>query len=324
MKASVIIAAVASTLAVVYGYNENPVVQSPKNMTYNAGMKIPITWKEATTGHVNIDLVNMYRNVLDTPYSIAFGVPAAEGKYMWEVPADLKTAVGYQVRVWGSFQPKSIDSYGNSALFTVFNDLPQAVNNFKVTSPSKANPCRIDGPCKITWDFPKTINPPADVDVVLYKIGDPLPVAKLATVKASDKEYVWNVPADMNLLELGPVFISVDGSGVAHEAPKMASNMGANSEAFKVEKQLPPPPRDEKAEAEAAAKAKEEAEKAEAEKKAKEEEEQKAADELEKKREEELKKRQQALNKKNAAASGQQVAAAVVVLSAMVAALPFF
>lgn len=325
MKVSLALSAVASTLAVVYAYNENPVVSSPKNMTYSAGMKIPITWKQASTGHVNIDLVNMYRNVLDTPYSIATSVPAADGKFEWTIPADLKTAVGYQIRVWGAFQPKSVDNFGNSALFTVFNDIPNAVNNFIVVSPSKSSPCHLDGACEITWDYPKTINGPQDVDIVLYEVGNPVPLKKLATVSAADKKFVWDVPADAELLKHGNVFISVDGSGVPHEAPKMASNMGANSEAFKM---APPQPKIEdsaeykaqkaKEEAEKEAKEKEEAEKEreEAEKKAQEE-----ADE-QKKREDELKKKQRTQGKN--AATSNQVAVTAAVLCAMVAALPFF
>lgn len=326
MKASLFLSALASTLAVVYAYNENPSVNSPKNMTYNAGMKIPITWSKATTGFVNIDLTNIYRNVLEQPYSIAVGVPAESGKFDWEIPADLKTAVGYQVRVWGAYQPKIIDNTGNSALFTIFNDIPGAVNNFIVTSPKKGNPCRVGEACEITWDYPKTINGPKDVDIVLYQVGNPVPLQKLATVSAADKKFVWEVPADSQLLKTGNVFISVDGSGVPHEAPKMASNMGANSEAFAISTPLPKiedtpeykakKEQEEKEKAEKEAKEQEEAEKEEAEKKAKEEEEE------QKKREEELNKKQR--TKAKNAGSVNQVAVSAAVLCAMVAFLPFF
>jgi flagellar biosynthesis GTPase FlhF len=123
----------------------------------------------------------------------------------------------------------------------------------------------------------------------------------------------------------GNVFISVDGSGVPHEAPKMASNMGANSEAFKM---APSQPKIEdsaeykaqkaKEDAEKKAKEEEEAEKEreEAEKKAKEEEDE------QKKREDELKKKQRTQGKN--AATSNQVAITAAVLCAMVAAIPFF
>lgn len=324
MQTSSLLAALATTLAVVYASNENPVVQSPKNMTYNAGMKIPVTWDKATTGYVNIDLVNLYRNVLDTPYSIAIAVPGQQGKFEWEIPADLKSAVGYQVRVWGAYQPKSMDNFGNSDLFTIFNDIPNAVNNFIVTSPSKCSPCRVGTPCKITWDYPKTVNAPADVDIVLYQVGDQVPLQKLATVKASDKQFVWDVPADSALLKNGNVFISVDGSGVPHEVPKMASNMGANSEAFAIGAAIPAPV--ESAEQKAA---REQAEKEAEEKKQKEaddeaEKKKKEDEENEKKNKEEQEK-QKNVKKLNAnSATTRNVALSMVALSAMVAALPFF
>ncbi len=326
MKASVIVAAVASTLAVVYGYNENPSVASPKNMTYNAGMKIPITWKDSSTGYVNIDLINMYRNVLEQPYNIAVGVPAKEGKFEWTIPADLKTAVGYQIRVWGAYQPKSVDSFGNSAMFTIFNDIPNAVNNFIVTSPNKASPCRIGEACKITWDYPTTINAPLDVDVVLYAVGNPVPLQKLATVRASDKQFTWDVPADSTLLKAGNVFISVDGSGIPHEAPKMASNMGANTEAFQVSTPLPKPVESAEQKADREAKEKEETEKKakeEEDERLKEEEEAKKAEEEAKKKAEDDEKNKKKAQSKNSA-SAKQVTASLVVFGAMIAALPFF
>jgi len=199
------------------------------------------------------------------------------------------------------------------------------VNNFIVTSPSKSNPCRIDGPCKITWDFPATINAPADVDIVLYQVGNPVPLAKLATVSASDKQYIWDVPSDKSLLSQGNVFISVDGSGTPHEAPKMASNMGANSDAFKIAEPIPVPVEtpEQKAQREQDEKEKEEAE---AKKRAQEEE-----DERKKQEEEEAKKRDEINNNKkkraqakNSASNSNQVAITMLVLSAMVALLPIF
>jgi outer membrane biosynthesis protein TonB len=168
------------------------------------------------------------------------------------------------------------------------------------------------------------------VDVVLYQVGNPVPLAKLATVSAADKQFTWDVPADSQLLKQGNVFISVDGSGVPHEAPKMASNMGANSEAFVVSTPLP---KIEDTPEYKAQKEKEDKEKAEKEAKEQKEQEEKDAKEAEekakqeeeeaKKREEELKKKQRTQSK-NSGASSNQVAVSAAVLCAMVAILPFF
>lgn len=281
----------------------NPQVLEPKNMTYNAGMTIPIKWSGAKTGFVNIDVINVYRDVLSRPVTIASGVPADKGIFQWKIPSILKTAVGYKIRVWGAYQPEKSDLEGVSQMFTVFNDIPDAVNNFIVLTPNSKKPCAVNYPCMITWDYPETIDPPNQVHLGLYRVGDSKPAYKIATVNAAEKSFKWQVPNDPTLLQ-GNVFIAVDGSGVAPAGPKMASSMGANSQAFSITEKPIKTAEEIKAEKEAAEKAKKDAE----EKKAMEEEKKKNEALEKKKREEEqkaLRKKEQEKNKQQPKPAGR-------------------
>lgn len=225
----------------------NPKVVSPGNMTYTAGDMMEIKWDGSTTGYVNIDLVDAFPDVLQFPMVIAQGVSGEAGKYSWKIPSNLKTASGYCVRVWGSEQPRPGSAEGLSSSFTLINDIPNAVNTFVVTSPSKGCPCAIGTTCKISWDFPSNSQYPAMVDLAVYKVGNPAPYMEIATVDSSLKSYSWAVPNDPILMS-GDVYISVSGQGVPLAGPGMSNNMGGNSPAFAV--QSTPPPEEKKSESE--------------------------------------------------------------------------
>lgn len=223
----------------------NPIVTNPKNMTYSAGTTISIQWHDASTGFVNIDLVNPFNGVLPSqPWPIAAGVPGNQNSFDWVIPSALKTAVGYRIRVWGSTQPQIHDApRGVSEAFTIYNNIPCAVTGFTILTPSHDHPCAINHPCRITWDFPTNSNNyPADVNIALYRVGQPQALVNIATVSSSKKEYTWQVPNDSSLLDAGNVVISVwGGSGVPPLGPKQSTNEGANSGAFKMQATLPSP-----------------------------------------------------------------------------------
>ncbi|PJF19674.1 hypothetical protein PSACC_00500 [Paramicrosporidium saccamoebae] len=219
----------------------NPKVISPGNMTYSAGDVMNIQWDGSNTGFVNIDLVDMYPDVLQFPLMIASGVPGEAGKYSWKIPSELKTAAGYCLRVWGSQAPQPGASEGLSSTFTILNDVPNAVNTFLVTSPNKDCPCAIGTNCQIKWDFPITSNYPAMVDIAVYRVGNPTPLLEIATVSSTLKGYTWAVPNDPNLMT-GDVYISVSGQGLPLAGPSMANDMGGNSMAFAVQPTPPPAP----------------------------------------------------------------------------------
>jgi hypothetical protein len=182
----------------------------------------------------------MYPDVLQFPLTIASGVPGEAGKYSWKIPAELKTAAGYCLRVWGSQQPQPGSTEGLSSTFTIINDVPNAVNTFLVTSPNKECPCAIGTNCQIKWDFPLTSNYPAMVDIAVYRVGNPTPLLEIATVSSTMKGYTWAVPNDPNLMS-GDVYISVSGQGLPLAGPSMANDMGGNSMAFVVQPTPPAP-----------------------------------------------------------------------------------
>jgi hypothetical protein len=210
----------------------NPHVFAPNNMTYQAGEVMEIKWGETNVGFVNIDLVDIYSDVLQFPIMIAAGVPAANGKYSWKIPSNLKTAAGYSLRVWGNQAPAQ-SGEGTSNMFTILNNIPNAVNTFTVTSPNKDSPCAAGSQCVVSWDYPLTGNYPAAVDIALYSVGSPNPLLNIATVSAAQKSYTWNVPSDANLLGAN-VYVGVSGSGSPLAGPGMSNDMGANSQAFVV------------------------------------------------------------------------------------------
>ena len=220
----------------------NPHVVSPQCMTYQAGSAMDITWdkKDMTTGFVNIDIVDtMDEGVLQFPLTIAQGVPAEAGHYMWTIPGSLKSAANYQVRVWGSHQPTEAGAAGMSQRFTILNTLPDAITGFTVTSPSKERPCAAGTTCRITWDYPDTANHPAFVHINLYKVGSTDALEYIATVPSSQKIFDWVIPKDFANLG-SDVYLSVSGEGTPMVGPTMSNDMGGNSHAFMIQ-QAPPP-----------------------------------------------------------------------------------
>jgi len=213
---------------------KNPSVLSPKGMTYNAGDVVEIQWsKDCDTGSVNIDLVDTSKKIITYPIVIASGVSTESGKYSWKVPSELKSASGYQIRVWGTHQPAVNESEGVSQKFTVLNTLPNAINTFTVISPSKNSPCVAGKLCSIAWNYPEAGMYPAMVDIAIYRVGSVEPIMNIATVSSSLKCYNWAVPNDANLLS-NDVYVSVSGQGQPVVGPSQSNNMGGNSEAFHV------------------------------------------------------------------------------------------
>lgn len=212
---------------------KNPTVITPKGMTYNAGSTLDITWKDAETGYVNIDIVAVDGKTLEFPMMIASGVPAQACHYTWNIPAELKSS-SYQLRVWGAQQPQSGEqAEGVSPKFTILNTLPNAVNTFRVITPNAKQACEAGTTCQITWDYPLNTMHPAMVDVALYRVGNPNPIAFIGTFDSTAKGASWNVPNDPSLLT-GDVYISVSGSGMPIAGPGMSNDMGGNSQSFMV------------------------------------------------------------------------------------------
>lgn len=208
----------------------NPKVVTPKSMTYEAGKTMEITWSDAHTGFVNIDLIDSDPSILPYPMVIANGVPATDGKYLWTIPSNLKSAGDYSVRVWGNHQPTSQED-GISQKFSILNVIPDAINTFTVIHPNAKSGCIVGSTCQITWDFPQNGLYPAMVDISLNRVGELVPLMQIAQVSSSLKNFNWAVPDDQNLLK-GDVYISVSGSGAPLIGPSMSNDMGGNSQAF--------------------------------------------------------------------------------------------
>lgn len=361
-----ILTVAANILALALAYNLNPTVLIPKSACdgkISAGQKIPITWAGAETSHLNIDLVNKdHPYLLEGPFSIALGVSAEAGEFIWQVPEGLPTGEGFQFRVWGAEVPAPNSDLGISPKFTIVNDV-------LVKAPSS---CQADRPCKVTWEVPANKEKQdAKVDLNLYRVGETKPLAKLATVNAADREFIWSVPADQRLEEAGPVYIAADAPN-ANPQKQQQLHLSQQTSSFKVsrwtpeeqkvialqeqvkqdalrthqqnqlihQKQIAQQLAEQKGQAQPQqpqqgkqAEQQKEAEKKEGDKK---EAEKKDADKKEGEKKDEKKPtgrveipkgRQQAKPKqqsKNAAPSAAQAATAVVVLSAIAAALPFF
>lgn len=220
---------------------KNPVVVAPQNGTYNAGDIVEIKWKDATTGFVNIQLVNDFTEVLNNPLTIALGVPAGEGKYSWKVPASLRTATGYHVIVWGVKPSAGQEKSGQTSTFTIVNNIPQAVNTFKVLSPNADKRCAVNAPCVITWDFPEHMDQrPAYVHVRMFKGDSQTPALYIAQVPADQKTYTWNVPNEKGLLA-EDMYISVSSESSPPAGPGLGDNNGGNGQIFKMEATLTQP-----------------------------------------------------------------------------------
>jgi hypothetical protein len=214
---------------------KNPVIIAPTNGTYNAGDSVEIRWVNATTGFVNIQLVNDFSEVLSSPFTIALGVPAADGRYVWKVPSSLRTAAGYKVIIWGIKPSDNLEKSGQTASFTIINNIPNAVNTFKVLTPNADKQCAVGAPCVITWDYPQHLDPrPAYVHVRIFKGDSLVPSMYIAQVPADQKTYTWNVPNDKGLL--GPdMYVSVSADASPAAGPGLGDNMGGNGQTFKME-----------------------------------------------------------------------------------------
>lgn len=213
----------------------NPVVLAPIEGTFNAGDSVEIKWTNATTGFVNIQLVNESPDVLSAPFTIALGVPAVAGKYLWKVPSSLKSASHYRIIVWGISPGSALEKNALNGGFTIVNNIPNAVNTFRVLTPNANKQCAVGGPCAITWDFPDFAdNRPAYVHIRLFKGDNTAPSLYIAHVPADQKTYTWNVPDDKSLL--GPdVYISVSAEGNPAAGPGVGDDMGGNGEKFQME-----------------------------------------------------------------------------------------
>lgn len=219
--------------AVAMAYNLNPAVLIPKSAAdgkVSAGQKIPITWSGAETSHLNIDLINPdHPYLLDGPYSVALGVNAEDGQFTWTVPEGLPTGKGFQFRVWGAEVPSPSSSLGNSPRFDIVNDV-------LVKAPTSCHPER---PCKVTWDVPNIKEKQeSKVDLNLYRVGETRPLAKLATVNASDREFIWSVPADQRLEEAGPVYIAAEDPNASPQKQQQL-HLSQQTNSFKVSRWTP-------------------------------------------------------------------------------------
>jgi hypothetical protein len=213
----------------------NPVVIAPTEGTFNAGDNVEIKWTDATTGFVNIQLVNESPDVLSSPFTIALGVPAVAGKYVWKVPSSLKSASRYRIIVWGIRPSDNLEKSALNGGFTIVNNIPNAVNTFRVLTPNANKQCAVGGPCTISWDYPDfSDSRPAYVHVRLFKGDNTVPSMYIAHVPADQKSYTWNVPNDQSLL--GPdMYISVSAEGSPAAGPGIGDNMGGNGEKFKMD-----------------------------------------------------------------------------------------
>ena len=186
-------------------------------------------------GFVNIQLVNDAPEVLSSPFTIALGVPAIDGRYMWKVPASLKTSGSYRVIVWGIKPSSNLEKSGQTVSFTIINNIPNAVNTFRVLTPNANRQCAVGSPCVISWDFPEYHDQrPAYVHVRLFKEGASVPSVYIAHVPADQKTFTWNVPNDASLLGPG-MYISVSAEGSPTPGPGQGDDMGGNGQLFKME-----------------------------------------------------------------------------------------
>lgn len=149
-----------------------------------------------------------------------------------EGPHVLLTAVGYKVRVWGSAPPRPGEQQGVSEMFTVFNNIPKAINAFKVLTPNGEQPCRAGKSCQISWNFPDTIEGPDYVHIRLFEAGNSKPLAHIADVPASMKSYSWDVPADAPFMDKKGLYVSVSGEGTPISGPGFSNPMGGNGPVF--------------------------------------------------------------------------------------------
>lgn len=226
----------------------NPVVVAPLNGTYMAGSEMTIEWANATTGFVNIQLVNDFNEVLSNPITVALGVPAADNKYVWKIPPTIRSAAGYRVAVWGVAPSTNLEKTGNTQSFTIVNNLKEAVTTFKVLTPNAQQPCATNAPCVITWDFPSHMDDrPAEVHIRLFKGSSLKPAFTIAhNVPADQKTYTWNVPNDAALLGQD-MYVSVNAEAAPPAGPGLGDNMGGNGNVFKLDSVLPQPDIDEEA-----------------------------------------------------------------------------
>lgn len=200
----------------------NPHVRLDCSGPVEAGKAYNIKWDGAGKyGYVNIDLKNSCG--LMTHVDTIATVPANQGGYTWNVPEYLKSGSCYQVRVWGVEQPRQGEEQGQSSSFNVINNIPNAPNHFVVKRPEHIAPNR---ECKLEWNYSPVAISPAMVDINLCKEGHGV-VRKLATVPASDKQYVWNVPSEQEFCDGGKYYLQVAGGPIRENG-----DFGANSTEF--------------------------------------------------------------------------------------------
>jgi hypothetical protein len=198
----------------------NPHVRLDCSGPVEAGKTYDIKWDgQGKYGYVNIDLKNTCG--LMTHVDTIATVPASQGAYSWSVPDYLKSGSCYQVRVWGVEQPRQGETQGQSNTFNVQNSIPNAPNHFIVKRPDQV---AVDRECKVEWNYSPVAVCPAMVDINLCKEGHGV-VRKLATVPASDKQFVWNVPAE--LCDGGKYYLQVAGGPICDNG-----DLGANTTEF--------------------------------------------------------------------------------------------
>jgi hypothetical protein len=208
----------------------NPVVTSPAtNSSIKAGDDVVIEWNgQGKYGQVVVDVINT-KGYMNAPQNIGV-YPAEQGKAVWHVPDYYKAGDGYDLRVWGCAQPGLGEQRGQSTNIRVENTTKGA-QTFIVNTPSKV---ALGQPCPITWNFCEVSSHPEYVDVNLCR-EDGSVVRKLATVRAEDKSWTWNVPSDDPDLCNGKYHLQLNG-GASFDG-KTANDYGCNSEPITVVEQ---------------------------------------------------------------------------------------
>lgn len=196
--------------------------------TLAAGQEVPITWSNADTGYVNIQLANGDSNIINYPMDLAI-VQGSKQEFLWKVPDNLKSASDYKILVWGSSAPSFNSKTDVSEPFTILNTNVHAINTFVTHSNSKCHPGMT---CKITWDYPDMGMYPSMVDVYACKVGQDNCNNFLGTVMTDQKSMEWDVPSSA---EVGSEYYFIaTGGGNPILGQGFSNDMGANSQAFTI------------------------------------------------------------------------------------------
>ena len=190
---------------------EDAVVCSPceveilGDLSGQPGDEIEILWDGGPFDEIQIRVFSGWSPLVDYVNTI---VPASDGSYTWELPANLDPNLDYHVYVESAHAGVPNEECWNYAVI----DVQSSECALEFTSELSGEP---GDEIEITWDV--SVGQVDQIQIRVFSGWSPAVTYLNTIVEASDGSYVWELPADLDPSLDHHVYIESAASGVPNE-----------------------------------------------------------------------------------------------------------